>query len=92
MSEAKVSLLEGMQCPGCGFEAGDEGEHLHIEVTLVADVFPSGVSFEGSEEGARWEDQDYCQCCECGHEGTVGEFLAAGAAGEGAKDGSGTPA
>jgi hypothetical protein len=71
---ADVNLLEGMRCPGCGDEPAKRGGHMHIVIATVADVYGDGVELDRDEGGATWEEDSYCQCVVCSHEGVVRDF------------------
>jgi hypothetical protein len=63
------NCLEGMACPACG----DFGP-FNI---LVSQSGMTRVSDEGTDSiecDMEWEDDSRCECLECGHTGTVGQF------------------
>lgn len=63
------NCLQGMACPACG----DFGPFK----ILVSQSGMTRVSDEGTDsiEGdMEWDDDSPCECLECGHTGTVGQF------------------
>lgn len=64
--EANTNCLSGMRCPECG-SLGD----FRISVVTMAVVSDDGVLETNDHE---WDNNSYCECCECSHSGTVGTF------------------
>jgi hypothetical protein len=64
--DMNVNCLEGMRCPECG-----SYEPFLIGIKTVGKVFDDGVSETFDNE---WDDDSYCRCCECDHEGAVADF------------------
>ncbi len=61
-----TNVLEGMQCPKCGYD-----EVLKIQSTACVRYTDEGSDDIGDLE---WDEDSYCECCECAHYGTVAEF------------------
>jgi hypothetical protein len=66
---ANSNCLSGMQCPKC-----HSLEPLKIEVKTIVAVFDDGTDDHGD---THWDDDSYCECCECGFCGTVKDFAVA---------------
>jgi hypothetical protein len=66
-----TNCLERMQCPKCS-----SFEQFLIGINTLMRVSDEGVEEEiGDNE---WDDESYCECCECSHAGTVSDFAIAG--------------
>jgi hypothetical protein len=65
--------LEGMQCPQCGSE-----EPFRIAVHVIMLMYDHG-SHDDKMSSEEWGPDDYCECWECSHAGTVHDFQIAGA-------------
>jgi hypothetical protein len=64
-----TNVLEGFRCPNP--DCGSYGP-FKIEVKQYVVVHDDGTDLpEGDTE---WDDENYCQCCECDHEATVKAF------------------
>lgn len=64
------NCLAGMACPKCG----DFGPfNIHASQSGMTIVTDGGTDFVGGD--VEWEDDSACHCLECGHHGTVGEFM-----------------
>jgi DNA-directed RNA polymerase subunit RPC12/RpoP len=61
------NCLEGIACPKCGNDSS-----FRIEARTLAEVTDDGAETFGDME---WDADSYAECPECGHHGTVGEFL-----------------
>ena len=61
-----VNCLEGFECPAC-----HANREFRIVVTSLADFTDDG---SGETHDLEWEDDSFCICSTCGHEGTVDEF------------------
>lgn len=61
-----TNCLEDFRCPACGYT-----ESFRLVATCVIKLYDSGI--EDSEE-FEWEDRNWCQCCNCGHDGSVSDF------------------
>lgn len=70
-TEHNEHILEDIACPSCGHR-----ESFRIEAQILALVFDDGT--ERDESDCDWADDSYCQCCECGFRGTVGDFTIEG--------------
>jgi hypothetical protein len=62
-----TNCLEGVKCPKCGQE-----DAFKIEGSCIFTVTDDGTEDEGNSH--EWDDTNYCECPECGHHGTVGDF------------------
>jgi hypothetical protein len=60
------NCLEGLRCPNCGSYGP-----FHISVRTIALMDDDGTL---DYEGAEWEDDSYCDCQECHHVATAGDF------------------
>jgi hypothetical protein len=61
------NCLSGLQCPKCG-----SLEPFAIGVTTTFRVYDSGTDNQlGNTE---WDDDSYCECCQCVFTGTVKDF------------------
>lgn len=63
------NCLEGMRCPKCG--------HFGPFKILATKSGMVEVSDDGTDDlqgDTDWDDDSACECCECGHLGTVREF------------------
>jgi len=65
-----MPLLKGMRCPNP--HCGSYGP-FHIEVKLLVEVNDETYGLV-NEERVRWEEQSFCRCVRCSHEGNVLEF------------------
>ena len=70
------NCLEGLRCPACGSEGP-----FHIECLAVFLVYDSGTE---DHSGVDWSGDSHCDCADCCHHGTVGDFTLADNAQEGA--------
>lgn len=61
-----TNCLADMQCPQCR-----SFEPFNIEVKTSMRVFDNGTDDHGDTE---WDEDSYCECCECGFSGTVADF------------------
>ena len=64
-----TNCLEGMKCPQCA-----SFEPFKIEVKTIVKVFDDGTGDHGDTE---WDDDSYCECCNCHLCGTVAQFKTA---------------
>jgi len=63
-----TNCLKGMKCPECGSESP-----FNIVCFVMMDVSDGGC--DGITDGdADWNDDSYCQCRNCLHEGEAGDF------------------
>jgi hypothetical protein len=58
--------IEGMRCPKCG-----NHEEFKIVGSTLWDVLEDGCD---DHDDVEWDDDSYCRCSECGHDGTVRDF------------------
>jgi hypothetical protein len=71
---SNTNCLQGMQCPKC-----ESLEPFAIEVTTTFRVFDDGT--DDQIGNTNWEEDSYCECCQCVFAGTVKDFtLATGVA------------
>jgi hypothetical protein len=63
-----TNVLEGCACPGCG----GEGPFI-IECAVLLRVYDNGTE-NTDNSNTTWEDNSYCRCDTCGHEGTIALF------------------
>ena len=66
MSDLKETF--GLACPACG-----QSEALSILITALAHLTASGSEPFGDHE---WDDDAFCSCPHCGHQGSVSGFAA----------------
>lgn len=66
------NCLEGMQCPECG----DFGP-FKIFATKSGMVEVSDDGTDDLQGDTEWDDDSACECCGCGHLGTVRKFKGA---------------
>jgi hypothetical protein len=65
-----TNCLQGMQCPKC-----KSLEPFAIEVTTTFSVSDEGT---GDQLGdTHWDNDSYCECCQCVFIGTVKDFSVA---------------
>ena len=67
MYMANDNCLNGMQCPKC-----QSFEPFVIESRVTVRVYDDGT--EDIIEGFHWEDESYCECCQCEYAATVKDF------------------
>jgi len=60
------NCLAGLRCPNCG----SYGPY-RIEIKTLATVTDDGTD---EYEGADWEDESFCGCIDCSHDGKVADF------------------
>jgi len=59
-----TNCLHGMQCPTC-----QSIEPLAIEASITVRVYDEGTDDQLSS--TEWDEDSYCDCCECQFVGTV---------------------
>jgi hypothetical protein len=67
---ANTNCLGGMQCPKCKIL-----EPFAIKVPTTFRVFDEGT--DDQVRAADWDENSYCECCECTFTGTVKDFTIA---------------
>lgn len=63
------NFLVGFRCPKCG-----QTEEFRIEISAVAQVTDDCVEITGDTE---WNNNSYCSCPKCDHDGIVEDFMEA---------------
>ena len=63
------NVLEGWACPECGHK-----ESFRIEAKTMVIAYDDGTYPDPKDGDTEWDDASYCECRECNHIGTVGEF------------------
>ena len=61
-----TNCLDGMSCPKCGHEGP-----LLIEGSALFTVYDDGAE---EHSGPDWDDENYCECLECGFKGIMRDF------------------
>lgn len=62
-----TNCLEGVKCPKCGQE-----DLFKIAAHVICEVSDDGTEDHlGDHE---WDQQSFCQCCECDHAGKLADF------------------
>lgn len=61
-----TNCLEGIHCPGCGSHG-----YFRILASAWVDVTDEGVE---DNDGFEWDNDNACECGECGYSATVGDF------------------
>lgn len=64
------NCLQGFECPQCGSYGP-----FRIHATVNGETLVSDDGTEGVEGDVEWEDSSTCSCTDCGHSGTVRDFL-----------------
>ena len=64
---ANENCLAGFRCPSCGSEGP-----FKIEARVLVTVYDDGT--DGSYSGTEWDGGSYCECFDCGKDGTVKDF------------------
>ena len=64
-SDALRALFD-LACPNCG-----QADTLHITITCTGELTANGSEALGDHE---WEDDSFCLCPECEHQGVVENF------------------
>lgn len=64
------NCLQGFECPACGSYGP-----FRIRATVSGETLVTDFGTEGVEGDVEWEDHSRCRCADCGHGGTVREFL-----------------
>lgn len=62
-----TNCLEGVKCPKCGPE-----DLFKIAASVIVEVSDDGTEDQGG--GYEWDQQTFCQCCECDHGGKLADF------------------
>jgi hypothetical protein len=62
-----TNCLEGVKCPKCGQE-----DLFKIAASVIGEVCDDGT--EDQDGGYEWDQQAFCQCCECDHAGKLADF------------------
>ena len=60
------NCLEGMACPKCKSE-----EPFRIEMKSMIKIYDEGTDHH---EDTEWDENSYCECCECDYHGKVKDF------------------
>ena len=68
---ANSNCLTGMQSPKC-----KSLEPFAIGITTTVRVFDDGTDDQLSD--THWDDDSYCECCQCAFAGTVADFTRSG--------------
>ena len=61
------NCLKGFKCYRCGSE-----EPFIIQIVTTVKMYDDGS--ELLDTAIEWDDQNYCECCNCHYYGTVGDF------------------
>jgi len=69
---ANKNVLEGFRCPSCGYQ-----DSFDIECSGVATVTDEGIE-SAADADLGWQPESFIRCNNCGEEGEVTVFMAAG--------------
>lgn len=64
------NCLEGFECPACGSYGP-----FYIRATVTGETLVCDDGTEGVMGDVEWDDNSACRCADCGHPGTVREFM-----------------
>lgn len=64
------NCLDGFECPACGSYGP-----FYIRATVTGETLVSDDGTEGVMGDVEWDDNSACRCADCGHPGTVREFM-----------------
>jgi len=68
VTNPNVNCLEGKRCPKCG-------SYGPFEIVVSTRVLLCDNGTDDAEDGSTWYDDDApAMCCECRHEGKLGDF------------------
>lgn len=67
---ANENCLEGIKCPKCGYD-----ESFEVEVTGLVTLTDEGYGYITDGE---YDDDSYCRCGNCSHEGKMRDFYLTG--------------
>jgi hypothetical protein len=62
-----INCLEGVKCPKCGQE-----DLFKIAANVIVEVSDDGTEDHVGDH--EWDEQAFCQCCECHHAGKLADF------------------
>lgn len=65
-----TNCLEGFKCPECGHE---DDFNIEIVVRMVVRMTDDGYD-DSPYADSEWDDDSFCECCECSKVGTVKDF------------------
>ena len=70
-SRPNHNCIDGMQCPAC-----QSYEPFIIEVRMQIVMYDEGSDAygDGASGDLDWDEDAYCRCVICAHEGTVADF------------------
>ena len=63
-----TNCLKNIHCPKCHAE-----DEFYIDASVLAFVTDDGV--ESTNGSFSWDDSSSIECSDCGHSGTVAEFI-----------------